>query len=96
MKHVIGRVYYRVEYLDVKMKYPLVQSYVHIGFNLSEEDVNDTWYFQDLVNYHKQGSALEAAEPGTPVVCLQLEELEYDMFDLDALHSALLTAQQRS
>jgi len=95
VKYVVGRVYYRVEYLDVRMKFPLVQSYVYIGFNLSDEDLNDTWYFQDVVSYHKNGSALEATEPGTPVVCLRVEELECDMFDLDRLHGALLIAQQR-
>ena len=41
------------------MLYPLVDSYVFIGVNLSDEDQVDAWYFQFAEGYGKFGSVVD-------------------------------------
>lgn len=95
MKNV-GSIYYRVTYLDPKMRFPVITAYVFLGMNLSEEDVDgDTWYFQDVYSYYETGSALTATEPGTPVECLTTEQLKGDMFDVDQLRASLIEVKAR-
>lgn len=95
MKNV-GSIYYKVTYLDPKMRFPEIRAYVFLGVNLSDEDVDgDTWYFQDVYSYYETGSALTATEPGTPVECLTTEQLKGDMFDVDQLRASLIEVKAR-
>ena len=68
-----GEVYFFVTYSDVKMCYPLIESYIYLGMNFSDEDLEDTWYFQWVSDFTKHGSALEGVE--RPVLCAKKEEL---------------------
>ncbi|MDV0439132.1 hypothetical protein [Xanthomonas sacchari] len=86
----VDEIYYRVTYLDPKMRLPVIRAYVCLGVNLSDEDVEgDTWYFQDVFSYYESGSALTATESDIPVVCLTGDELKGDMLDADRLHGVL-------
>ncbi|WCM85509.1 hypothetical protein M5C97_10145 [Acidovorax sp. NCPPB 3859] len=92
----VGSIYYRVTYLDPKMRFPEITAYVLLGVNLSDEDVDgDAWYFQDVYSYYESGSALMATEPGTPVECLTTEQLKGDMFDVDQLRTSLIDVKAR-
>lgn len=95
MSHASNCIYFRVTYLDPEMKLPIIQSFLCLGKNLSNEDAEDTWYFQDLADYQNYGSALSALTEGTPVVCLNQSSLKDDMFDLDGLCKELETAELR-
>ena len=68
-----GEIYFFVTYPDVKMCFPLIESYVYLGMNLSDEDHEDTWYFQWASDFSKYGSALEGTE--RPVFCAKKDEL---------------------
>jgi hypothetical protein len=90
--YVIGQVYYRVTYPDVKMLYPCIESFVFLGMNLSDEDKEDIWYFQSVTDYALHGSALEGVE--RPVSCAAMEEL-VDFSDVDQLRFKLADADTR-
>lgn len=91
-----GGIYYRVTYLDPLMRYPVIKAFLCLGVNLSDDDMDgDVWYFQDVSDYYEYGSALEATEEGTPVVCLPADALYDDMLDIDRLHAALSAVNGR-
>lgn len=71
-----GQVYFMVTYPDVAMAYPEVQSFVYLGKNLSDEDDEDCWYFQDLNDYVKNGSALLPASKTREALCITKETIE--------------------
>ncbi len=83
----IGQVYFRVTYPDVKMHYPLIESFVFLGMNFSDEDTEDTWYFQSAEDFSDYGSALEGVE--RPVSCVTLE----DSSDFENIEQLTLTLQ---
>lgn len=91
-KYVIGHVYYRVTYPDVKMCYPCIESFVFLGMNFSDEDIEDIWYFQSVTDYARYGSALEGVE--RPVSCAAIEEL-VDFSDVEQLRFKLVDADTR-
>jgi hypothetical protein len=91
-KHVLGHIYFRVTYPDVKMHYPCIETFIYLGMNLSEEDIEDTWYFQSVTDYVRHGSALEGVE--RPVSCAAIEEL-VDFSDIEQLRSELVDADTR-
>lgn len=96
MNFTAGCVYYRVTYLDAGMTRPVVQSFVFLGKNLSDEDAHeDAWYFQESSDFHKHGSALTAPTAGTPVACLTSDALSGDMFDVEQLRNELQRVHQR-
>ena len=69
-----GEVYFFVTYPDIRMYYPLIESYVFLGMNFSEEDKEDTWYFQWASDFSQHGSALEGIE--RPVFEAKKEQLD--------------------
>jgi hypothetical protein len=89
---VIGQVYFRVTYPDIGMKYPLIESFVFLGMNFSDEDLEDTWYFQSAEDFSDHGSALDGVE--RPVSCATLEDL-FDFEDLEQLSLTLKGATAR-
>lgn len=62
-----GQLYFFVTYCDPQLRYPIVESYVFLGMNLSDEDLDDTWYFQPALDYVRFGSAVENSN--RPVLC---------------------------
>jgi hypothetical protein len=87
-----GEVYFFVTYPDVKMCYPLIESYVYLGMNFSDEDLEDTWYFQWASDFSKHGSALEGTE--RPVFCAKKDEL-HEFQNADQLASTIELAANR-
>lgn len=57
------------------------KSFVYIGANLSDEDEEDTWYFQPVFDFAKGGAALIERAVDRPVVCLTRAN-ERDMQDI--------------
>jgi hypothetical protein len=88
----IGQVYFRVTYPDVKMLYPSIESFVYLGMNFSDEDLEDTWYFQAALDFGRNGSALKGVE--RPVSCATVDEL-IDFESISQLTSTLRSAEKR-
>lgn len=70
---VVGEVYYFVTYPEVRMMYPQIETYVFLGRNLSQEDLEETWYFQSVSDYAVHGSAVRVG--GRPVFCAARQDL---------------------
>jgi hypothetical protein len=70
---VEGEVYFFVTYPDASMHFPLIESYVFLGVNFSDEDLDNTWYFQPTADFNQFGSALTGFE--RPVFCANEEQL---------------------
>jgi hypothetical protein len=90
----VGDMYFRVKYGEPERRYPLIDSFVYVGKNLSEEDTEDCWYFQFADSYAKHGSVLESKKGNRRVVCLNQAEL-HEMFNEDVLLNTLREARQR-
>ena len=90
----VGEVYFRVKYAERSMKYPLVDSFVYVGKNLSEEDTEDTWYFQFADSFAKFGSILDGPSGDRRVSCLTAREVGCMLND-SALGVELAAAAQR-
>jgi len=57
----VGEVYFRVTYPGSSMKYPRIESFVFVGKNLSDENIEDSWYFQFADLYAQYVSILETS-----------------------------------
>jgi hypothetical protein len=90
----VGEVYFRVKYAEPSMKYPLIESFVFLGENLSDEDTQDTWYFQFADSFAKHGSVLQGPGGDRRVSCVSRNELE-DMLDSEQLLRELSQAASR-
>jgi hypothetical protein len=93
-RFAIGEVYYCIKYAEAGRKYPLIDSFVYVGKNLSEEDTEGTWYFQFADSYVKDGSILTDGSRNRRVSCLAARELS-DMLDERQLVEHLAAARQR-
>jgi hypothetical protein len=93
-QYIAGEVYFRITYPGPSLNYPLIESFVFVGKNLSDEDTEDTWYFQFADSYAKSGSILEGSGGDRRVVCLSESELG-EMFNEDQLLEKLRAAQRR-
>ena len=91
---IVGEVYFRVTYPGPTLNYPLIESLIYVGKNLSDEDSEDTWYFQFAESYAKSGSILETSGGDRGVVCVNQHEL-HEMFDQDQLLAKLSAARER-
>jgi hypothetical protein len=91
---VIGEVYFRITYPGPSLKYPQIESLVFVGKNLSDEDTEDTWYFQFADSYAKSGSILESPGGDRRVVCVERDGL-HEIFNEDQLLEKLRAARQR-
>lgn len=90
-----GEVYFRLTYPDKHMLYPIVESFVFVGTNLSPEDPHDSWYFQFAESYGEHGSILDTTEGDRRVCCLSEDEAQQDMLDLGGLSRELKAAEKR-
>ena len=93
-KYTEGEIYFRLVYPDPDLLYPEIESFVYIGMNLSDEDSEDTWYFQFSNDYAKNGSFLESKLGDCKVCCLTSNELS-SMFNLTELKEQLAMAELR-
>ena len=93
-RFTVGELYFRVKYAEAAKRYPLVESFVYVGKNLSDEDTEDTWYFQFADSYAKHGSILEGSGGDRRVSCLLARELG-DMLDDAQLPGELAAARNR-
>jgi hypothetical protein len=91
---IVGEVYFRVTYPGPSLKYPLVESFVFVGKNLSDEDTEETWYFQFADSYAKSGSIVGSSGGDRRVACVSRNEL-HEMFDEEQLLEKLRAARQR-
>ena len=66
-------VYFRVTWADTKLHYPVIESFVYLGINFSDEDSEDTWYFQSAIDFAHYGNALKGFE--RPVSCVTKDQL---------------------
>ena len=57
-KYIYKNVYYRLTFSDAEMLYPTISTFVFVGLNLSEEDTEDTYYFQFIDSYTSSGLPL--------------------------------------
>jgi hypothetical protein len=71
--YVTGEIYFHVTWADVKLHYPVIESFVYLGMNFSDEDLEDTWYFQSAIDFAHYGNALDGVE--RPVSCVTKMQL---------------------
>lgn len=90
----VGEVYFRITYPDRNFLYPGVESFVYLGKNLSDEDTEDTWYFQPATDYGRYGSAVAHGAVDRPVVCLGQSDIS-EMEGLPTLISEIQAAAAR-
>lgn len=84
MQHEVDKIYFRVTFCDPDMTFPVVDPFVFLGMNLSEDDDGgEFYYFQNAVNLYKNGDARRV--PGSPVSRLTKEHLAGDMLDVPSL-----------
>ncbi len=88
----VGEVYFRVTYPDAQMLYPTIETFVYLGMNFSDEDLEDTWYFQWASDFSEHGSALEGTE--RPVSCAEKDEL-HEFQNAEQLASTMELATAR-
>jgi hypothetical protein len=93
-RFTVGELYFRVKYGEPAKQYPLIESFVYVGKNLSDEDTEDTWYFQFADSYGKHGSILEGSGGDRRVSCLFARDLG-DMLDDKRLLVELGAARNR-
>ena len=79
---------------DQELLYPIIDSFVFIGMNLSDEDEKDSWYFQFAHGYGKYGSVVDTNLGDRKVLVLKKEQLE-EMFSTESLVTALQSAKWR-
>ena len=93
--YIVGEVYFRVTYPDAKLCFPQVESFVFVGRNLSDEDLEDAWYFQFLDSYARSGSILEPQTgQDRRVSVVQASDLG-EMLDIQGLVEELTEAKER-
>ncbi len=94
LKYREGGVYYRLTFPDAGLLYPQVESFVFVGKNLSDEDTEESWYFQFADSYAKDGSILKSTG-GDRKVCIAIRRDLPDMLDLAGLIKELEAAAKR-
>ena len=92
--YVIGEVYFFVTFPDSEMRYPVVETYVFLGMNFSDEDWVNTWYFQPILDFCEFGSAMEGTERS--VFCATSEQLDEFQNITQLTHSLSQAADRRT
>jgi hypothetical protein len=93
MSYRAGECYYRLVYREGALLQPIVETFVFLGINLSD-DQEDTWYFQDPVSYDRSGPVTESGDEHAAVFSFKAHELE-NMLDLHTLTEQLIVALKR-
>lgn len=93
-RFIEGEVYFRLVYPDSSFLYPIIESFVYIGMNLSAEDKEDTWYFQFAKDFAEHGNFLSSGYIGSKVSCVNGSELS-EMYNAKELKEQLDLAESR-
>lgn len=88
-----GECYYRLLYREGALMYPIVDTFVFLGMNLSDDE-EDTWYFQDPVSYDRTGPVTESGDENASVFSFKAGELD-SILDLHSLTEQLIAALKR-
>jgi hypothetical protein len=91
-KFVVGELYFRVTYADREQRYPSIEVFVFLGTNASDEDREETWYFQPSSDFGRRGSALSGDTKDRPVICVSIDSLA-EMLSLTGLVETIRRAQ---
>lgn len=86
--------YFRVTYPDRERMFPIVETFVYLGLNLSDDDKDDTYYFQPASDYVRHGHAATADVDERPVICVGSEELN-EMMDFERVVALLDSIKHR-
>lgn len=89
-----GEVYFRIVYPDSGFLYPIIESFVYIGMNLSDEDKEDTWYFQFAKDFAEHGSFLNSEHDRCKVSCMISSGIS-EMYNSKELKEQLDMAESR-
>ena len=89
-----GEVYYRLTFPDTNLLYPQVQSFVFVGKNLSDDDTENSWYFQFVDSYAKCGSILKTKGGDRKISIVTRDDLS-DMLNLTQLTRELKVTETR-
>lgn len=89
-----NQAYFRVTYPDRERLFPTVETFVYVGLNLSDDDKEDTFYFQPASDYVRYGHAATSGIDDRPVVCVSSEELS-EMLDLEQIISLFDSISKR-
>lgn len=88
-----GECYYRLQYREGGTIYPIVDTLVFLGLNLSDEQ-EDTWYFQDPISYDRSGPVTESGDESAAVFSFKGDELT-TILSLHTLTEELIVALKR-
>jgi hypothetical protein len=95
-KFLVGEVYYMPTYPDPELCYPSIQSFVYLGMNFSNEDVEDTWYFQPAAEFAEFGSAVDRSFSGKfPQVLCENEKGLRSFLNVSQLTRALRESEKK-
>jgi hypothetical protein len=89
----VGECYYRLHYREGALMYPIVDTFVFLGMNLSDDE-EETWYFQDPVSYDRTGPVTESGDENASVFSFKAHELEA-ILGLHSLTEQLIAALKR-
>lgn len=88
-----GECYYRLLYREGALLQPIVDTFVFLGLNLSDDE-EDTWYFQDPISYDRSGPVTESGDEQASVFSFKQHELER-ILGLHSLTEQLIVALKR-
>jgi hypothetical protein len=89
----VGECYYRLQYREGALMWPVVDTFVCIGRNLSDDE-EDTWYFQDPISYDRSGPVTESGDEHATVFSFKEHELS-NILSLHSLTEELVVALKR-
>lgn len=85
--------YFRITYFDRGLTMPSIEVFRFIGRNLSDEDIEETAYFQFIEGYANETDA--GREPAPKQVTTITERDATEMLNLEALIKKLRTVEAR-
>lgn len=90
----IGELHFRVTYPDANQRFPGIETLVYVGKNLSDEDLEDAWYFQPASNYVRHGQA-GTSNTGDQVAIIAHGHDVHEMLSAEELFEEIRAALKR-
>jgi hypothetical protein len=94
-KYLENEYYFRITYHDVNMVYPNVEVFLFVGTNLSDDDTEETAYFQFIDSCAEASALARKAEKAVPRMRLITAENANEMIGLSDLVEKLNGARDR-
>jgi hypothetical protein len=66
------KIYFRLLFSDANMKVPLIETFVFVGENLSNEDIREVLYFRPAADFVRYGMMM--SNEGSPMVCFDADD----------------------